>query len=29
VYFKTNTVGTVGINNQSTNSTITLMEIAA
>lgn len=29
VYYKTNTVGTVGINNQSTNSTITLMEIAA
>jgi len=29
VYFKTNTVGTVGINNQSTNSIITLMEIAA
>jgi hypothetical protein len=29
VYFKTNTVGTVGINDQSTRSTITLMEIAA
>ena len=29
VYFKTNTAGTVGINNQSTNSIITLMEIAA
>jgi hypothetical protein len=28
VYFKTNTVGTVGINNQSTNSTITLLELA-
>jgi len=29
VYFKTNTVGTVQINEQSTNSTITVMEIAA
>jgi hypothetical protein len=29
VYFKTNTVGTVGINPTATNSTITLMEIAA
>lgn len=29
VYFKTNTVGTVQINDQLTNSTITVMEIAA
>lgn len=29
VYFKTNTAGTVQINEQSTNSTITVMEIAA
>jgi hypothetical protein len=29
VYFKTNTAGTVQINEQSTNSTITVMEVAA